>query len=160
MSLLVRDVMTPHATAVPPDMTVEELERLLVGSRLGGAPVTTEGRLVGVVAQADIVRRLLADVEEREHVALEYHREVSGCDVPLSEWWKSADLDRASGRLHGLTVADIMSDRPITVEADETLEHAGKIMLDRQVHRVIVVEHEHLVGVLTALDIVRCYCAP
>lgn len=160
MSLLVRDVMSPHVTAVPPEMTVEELERVLVGSHLGGTPVTAKGKLVGVVSQADIVRRLLAELEQREHVALEYHREVSGCDVPLSEWWSSDRVDQSSGRLHGLTVADIMSDRPITVDANEALEHAGKILLEKQVHRVIVVEHGRLVGVLTALDIVRCYCAP
>lgn len=160
MSLLVRDVMTRDVTSVPPEMTVEELERLLVGQRLGGAPVTTGQRLVGVVSQADIVRRLLADLEQREHVALEYHREVSGCDVPLSEWWSSDRVNQSSGSLHGLTVADIMSDHPITVNADETLEQAGKILLEQQVHRVIVVERHHLAGVLTALDIVRCYCAP
>ena len=64
------------------------------------------------------------------------------------------------GALRSLHVRDIMSERPVTVAADAPLAAAGKVMVDRHIHRLIVVDGEKPVGIVTALDIVRCYCDP
>ncbi|MCL4466550.1 MAG: CBS domain-containing protein [Chloroflexi bacterium] len=53
---LVRDVMTSPAVCVGPDTSMEEVATLLVAKDINRVPVVQEGRLVGIVCRADIVR--------------------------------------------------------------------------------------------------------
>jgi CBS domain-containing protein len=61
-SVLVRDIMTPVSFSVAPDSTVPELCEFLVRGRIHRAVVVEEGRLVGIVTSADVLR---AVAEER-----------------------------------------------------------------------------------------------
>jgi CBS domain-containing protein len=163
MSILVSDVMTKQVRSVEPDLPLLELERILVQSGVGGAPVVRAGALVGVVSRTDVVRRLLAAQEFREYAESEHHRTISPFDVPLSDLWSTAQrtLNPAiESQLSALRVADVMSEHPITVTADTSLELAGQILVEHGIHRVIVVDGPKPVGILSSLDIVRCYCGP
>lgn len=52
--------MTERVTAVPPDMTLEAMARLLVDGGITGAPVVdATGRIVGVVSESDLLGALL-----------------------------------------------------------------------------------------------------
>ena len=163
MTILVSDVMTKNVRSVSTETTLLELERLLIETGLGGAPVTQAGELVGVVSRTDIVRRLLAGQDLRQYVLEQTHQAISGFDVPLRELWpvglRSLNTDLEAELLR-LRVADIMSPRPITVASDAPIEAAGRLMVERHVHRLIVVEHKHLAGILSSLDLVRFYCGP
>jgi CBS domain-containing protein len=55
-SVLVRDIMTPVSFSVAPDSTVPELCEFLVRGRIHRAVVMEEGRLVGIVTSADVLR--------------------------------------------------------------------------------------------------------
>ncbi len=52
----VGEVVQPGAPTVTPTTTLAEIEAILQGGRLHGVPVVEEGRLVGLVAESDIVR--------------------------------------------------------------------------------------------------------
>jgi CBS domain-containing protein len=163
MTILVSDAMTKPVRSVPPSMTLLELERVLIGSKFGGAPVVEAGELVGVVSRSDIVRRLLCAEGYREYAVFEHRATIAGIGIPLGELWPSAEggLDtRMETQLSSLRVSDIMAKHPVTVPADMPLQSAGRVMLEKHIHRIIVVEGRKPVGVLTALDIVRCYCGP
>lgn len=163
MTLLVSDVMTRGLRTVPPDMTLLELERVLVEAKIGGAPVVRAGELVGVVSRTDILRRLLAAVELQEYAELEHRRTVSGLDVPLRDLWPTAERTlspRIEAQLQSLKVADIMSDGAVTIAAHAPLESAGRLMLAKRIHRLIVVEDGKPAGILSTFDIVRCFCGP
>jgi CBS domain-containing protein len=161
MATLARDVMTKEIHSVRPDLTLLELERLLVAWSIGGAPVVDQGELVGVVSRTDILRRLLAAEELREYAELEHRRSVSGLDIPLRDLWPTAQRALDPGieaQLRLLRVVDIMSEHPVTVEADASLEEAGRVMLAAHIHRVIVAEGRRPVGIVSTFDIVRFYC--
>jgi CBS domain-containing protein len=53
---LVKDVMTSPAVCVGPDTSMEEVATLLVAKDINRVPVVQEGRLVGIICRADIVR--------------------------------------------------------------------------------------------------------
>jgi CBS domain-containing protein len=54
----VRDVMTTHVISVAPTATPAAVADLLVSEHVSGVPVTdADGRLIGVVTEADLVRR-------------------------------------------------------------------------------------------------------
>ncbi|HYF62781.1 MAG TPA: CBS domain-containing protein [Herpetosiphonaceae bacterium] len=60
---------------------------------------------------------------------------------------------------HSLTAAHIMTKDVLTVPADASLEHAGRLLMERHIHRLVVVEERAgraiPIGVLSLTDIVR-----
>jgi CBS domain-containing protein len=163
MTLLVSDAMTEQVRSVQPDTTLLDLERLLMQWRLGGAPVVRKGELVGIVSRTDIVRRLLAAQEFRDYAEAEQSKTTSPFDLPLQELWPTAQRTLDPGieaQLRKLQVADVMLQHVATVPADMPLHDAGRLMVERRIHRVVVVESQKPVGVLSTFDIVRCLCGP
>lgn len=72
-SLHVRDVMTAPVISVHPHEDVEEAARKMSARRIRRLPVVTEGKLVGVVTENDILRLLPHLVEitrERAHAGM------------------------------------------------------------------------------------------
>jgi CBS domain-containing protein len=59
----------------------------------------------------------------------------------------------------GLTAGHIMVTDVVSVHAEDSLQHASKQMMERRIHRVVVVEHAEKglrpVGVLSITDLVR-----
>jgi acetoin utilization protein AcuB len=56
----VASIMSSPAISVPPDFTVEETAAVLLRHRISGVPVVEEGRIVGVITQAEVNRLLVA----------------------------------------------------------------------------------------------------
>ena len=55
----VRDVMTPHVDACSPDDTLERAATLMHEHEVSRLPVTSGGKLVGIVARGDILRAVM-----------------------------------------------------------------------------------------------------
>lgn len=58
----VRDVMSTDLATVTEDATVEEVAHILETRRIRRVPVLRDGRLVGVVSRADLLRAVMAPV--------------------------------------------------------------------------------------------------
>lgn len=56
----VRDVMSRSVLCVPEDMAVTDVANMMINKHVEQVPVVREGRLVGVLARADIIRNLFA----------------------------------------------------------------------------------------------------
>jgi CBS-domain-containing membrane protein len=52
-----KDVMTRNVVTVAPATGVEEVARLLFEHRISAVPVLDEGRLVGIISEADLLHR-------------------------------------------------------------------------------------------------------
>jgi CBS domain-containing protein len=61
------DAMTAPALTVRPAQQVSEVARLMVGHRINRLPVVADGRLVGIVSRADLVRAFNRPDAELEH---------------------------------------------------------------------------------------------
>ena len=61
ISMSVRDVMTRRVITVGEDATVEDVARIMVDKDINRVPVMKEGRLVGIVARADVVGAILGE---------------------------------------------------------------------------------------------------
>lgn len=63
------DAMTAPALTVRPAQQVSEVARLMVGHRINRLPVVADGRLVGIVSRADLVRAFnRPDVELEQEI--------------------------------------------------------------------------------------------
>src|ERR671930_938886 len=120
MALTVRDIMDPDPVTVGPTDDVETVVRLLRRHELPGVPVINEGgRCIGIVTEADLV---LADEEGDLHIP--HYIELFGGVVFLEP------LRRFEGRLKkafASTVADLMTEDPVTIEADASAAAAGRV---------------------------------
>jgi CBS domain-containing protein len=60
-----------------------------------------------------------------------------------------------SGELHNLTVKDVMVREVITALSTESVVNVAKIMIEKGVNRVPIVENDNLVGIVTRGDIIK-----
>ncbi len=57
-----------------------------------------------------------------------------------------------------ICVDDFMTPDPITVPSDERAAVIARLMSERKIHRVIVVDHEKFpVGIITSLDLLGAF---
>jgi CBS domain-containing protein len=110
--------------------------------------VVNEGeRPTGIITEADLV---IADEEGDLH--LPHYFELFGGIVflePLRRFeqkLKKAVAARAS---------DLMTEDPVTVDADATAREAAKVIVDKHHNHLPVVEHGRLVGLVTRADVLR-----
>jgi CBS domain-containing protein len=135
--LMQRDVVT-----VAPETSLKDVAALLVEHRISGLPVCTEdGRVVGVVSEADIVQK-----EQTDDFA--------------STALLGRLIDQAYGdgiRFAARTAGGAMTSPPVTVRSRDDVAHAAHLMITRRVNRLPVVDGTRLVGIVTRSDLVRAF---
>src|SRR6478672_10487616 len=64
-SMYAKDVMSSEVVSIAPTATIFDAARLLINTRVSGLPVVDEnGRMVGVVSEADLIRSSTAVARE------------------------------------------------------------------------------------------------
>lgn len=143
----VKDVMTTEVLTVRPHTSFKDTVELLVEHRISGVPVVDEdGRLVGLVTEADLVSKEAFDLRQRRPLAA-----VAELISGASRW---------AGKASGLTAGHVMSDRVVAVTPGEDLRAVARRMLDLGVKRFPVVDHGRLVGIVSRQDLLRLFHRP
>ncbi|MBE7554557.1 MAG: CBS domain-containing protein [Anaerolineales bacterium] len=128
---LVKDWMTREVITINSDMTLPEAHRLMTDHKIRRLPVIDNGRLVGIVT--------LGDVREAEPSSA----------TSLSIW-------EVNYLLAKLKIGEIMTPKPLTISAEETIGQAARLMLEKKVSGLPVVdEKQHVIGIITESDIFR-----
>jgi CBS domain-containing protein len=131
-AMLVRDVMTSPAITVSPRTSVKEGLRVLDRHRVTALPVVApDGRLVGIVSEADLLHDAVRH-DERAHLIP--HEQIQ--TAPRS-------------------IEDVMSTLSLTVSPDSDLSEAVELMTGTAVKSLPVLERGRVVGVVSRSDIVR-----
>lgn len=175
----VRDIMTSDVSTLAPEMTLRDALEVLWGSGVAGAPVVAGSQVVGVVSAADLLefeatvpavpsfRESQADWGE----AAEQEAWQEGASPPLYfvDLWRDAATDTVERMeevegpewdfLADHAVAEAMSRKLLTVGPDDDVRVAARRMSEADVHRVLVLDHGRLAGILSAIDIVRAVAA-
>jgi CBS domain-containing protein len=171
MGRSVEEIMQREVVTVTPETPVSELLKTLVRSQISGVPVVTQhGEIVGVVSTTDVVR-LGAGVNEVDSGSLaweplmlpneEYDVESAASFFLTDEDWRHP-TERQTKALpddifEGYTVSDIMTEAVFTVKPTDSVEDAGKFLLQGRIHRALVVEEEQLKGIVTAFDLLKAF---
>jgi CBS domain-containing protein len=177
--LRVHEIMTSPVVSVTPDTPVRDAIELLSTRHLSGVPVVSRGRTVGVVSATDLMTFLAqlpgvpaalpADDESRDDVTVsvnEADSDTAWQATYFAELWHDVGAD-ATTRFENTAnpewdvlaehdVSEVMTHGPLhTVLPDDPAEHAARLMQSEGIHRVLVVDAEHLVGIVSSLDITR-----
>jgi len=143
------DMMTPDPLSLREDLTLKEAVAFLVDRHITGAPVIDEaGRPVGVLSQSDVI---IHDREEVQHLDVLPEAE---CGAPLPRsWWEAFQAERVDTDCR---VGDLMTPVVFCVSLGAPARAVVEQMRTLNVHRLFVVDrHGVMVGVITAMDIVR-----
>ena len=137
----IRDVMTTRVITVGPYTEVAEIARCLLKNRISAVPVVeTDGHLVGIVSEGDLMRRSESRTEHR------------------TSWWLSLLLlaeRRATDyiKTHGRRAQEVMTRALITVNDDASLEEIAEILEKHRIKRVLVIREGKLVGIASRADL-------
>lgn len=138
--VLVRNVMTEDVIAVQKFDDITHAARILSENNISGLPVVDkENHVIGIISEADVLAMMGT---QRKHTARDLIRHMFG--HPLAE------------RKMGDLVGDIMTPTPITIRPDAEISEAAKIMDEKRIRRLAVVDSEQrLIGVISRRDILK-----
>lgn len=142
----VGDIMTTDVFAVAPDTDLETAARLLTQRRISGAPVVDADRkAVGVVSLVDLVDPDRSGGGEEGYPI--FYR--------VSDGW-AEELGNAVSPGEG-RVEEVMTRAVVSVDASSSVADATSKLLSIGVHRLLVTRDEALVGIVSAVDLLRAY---
>lgn len=175
-TLTVADIMSTELVTIDAAMSLLGVAAVLSERHLSGAPVLDANRVAGVISAADVLRHA-ASVAPATAVAGESEPELAEA---LREWTEEegeGDGDDSAAEfytrlelaaeeelevppdhrpaLEQTTAGDIMTRTLCSLPPDASVIEAANYMSWAEIHRLLVVEHGELVGIVTAMDIVR-----
>lgn len=172
--LRLRDIMTTDVVTISPELTLRDAMALLASRHLSGAPVVAAGKVVGVISATDLMELAAAlpgvpnpraqpdEVEDWQVPALEL-AEDEVAETYFSELWDDvgADVSTRMNEVEGPewnaldehTVAEAMTRSIFALPPGTVVEFAAYRMRALGVHRVLVMQGEALVGIVTTKDI-------
>jgi CBS domain-containing protein len=130
MAKTVRDIMTTEVTTLGRNDSLQLAKDIMTLGRVRHFPVIDDGKLVGVVSQRDLYKASLGSV-------LKYGEKAQ----------------RAF--LEGVAVKEVMSDPPITIAPHATVQEAARLMMEKKIGCLPVLEGPTLVGIVTETDMLK-----
>ncbi|WP_246388683.1 CBS domain-containing protein [Microvirga mediterraneensis] len=143
--------MTRDVVSVSAATPVSEIAGALASKRISAVPVvSTDGALVGIVSESDLMRRTEIGTQRRP------------------SWWRKvlADMEAEAAdyiRTHGRKARHVMTPRVVTATEDMVLADIADLMEKQRLKRLPVLRGSHLVGIVSRSDLVRAlarYRAP
>lgn len=173
-----RELMSTDIHTLSPSATLREAADLLTAEHITGVPVVEGGTVVGVISATDVLRLVVSMPGAPTHrddrtewgtfgdpdpLAVEGEDQASS--VYFTDMWEDAGADvlarfQETDRpewdvLEEHTVSEAMSRGLYALSPDASTEECARYMLEHEIHRVLVLEDDVLVGVVTTTDLVR-----
>ena len=127
--MLVKNWMSKPVITVGENYSMQDAINLLKQHDIRMLPVIGKGRVVGIISDADLKKASASDAATLESPELIYSR---------------------------IKIKDIMTQNPISVPCDYTVEETAEILLANKISGVPVInEEEKLVGIITQTDLFR-----
>lgn len=131
--MLVKDVMTKNPITIQEKESVLEAKDLMTKNKINKLPVVDKsGSLVGIITANDLQRSTPSDATTLDMYELGY-------------------------LLSKLTVEKIMTKKVITVDENETVEEAARIMADKDFGCLPVMSNNLLIGIITESDLFKMF---
>lgn len=135
------DVMTQNVVTVSPNSEVREIATLLLEHGISAVPVVGDGgKVLGIVSEGDLMRRVENDTNRRK------------------SWWLKlfAGHDAADYvKSHGRRASEIMTRDPITIDQEMPLHKISRLLEKHHIKRVPVVKNGQLVGIVSRSNLLR-----
>ncbi|HEY5543792.1 MAG TPA: CBS domain-containing protein [Candidatus Binatia bacterium] len=130
-AMKVVDVMTQNPLSMTPSETVGQADEVMSENRIRQLPVVDGSTLVGIITDRDI--RSFLD---------------SG----------SLLVPDARAKALATEIKEVMSTDPLTLSPDDDLQEALELLIEEKIGGIPVMDQaEGLVGIVTYVDVLRCF---
>jgi acetoin utilization protein AcuB len=128
--MLVGERMKTPVITVRPDMSLIDALNLMKQEHIRRMPVVRDGKLVGIVAEKDL---------------------LNASPSPAT----SLSVYEMNYLLSKLQIKDVMTRNVLTVTEDTPIEEAARIMADNKIGSMPVVQDDRIVGIITETDLFK-----
>lgn len=129
----VGNIMQRQIVRISADESLSTVEDIMTLGGVRHMPVVKGGRLVGVVSERDLLRASLSNLTDFGN-------------------------DQRRAFLHGVEIARVMSQPPIVIHQDEPVDAAARVMAERRIGCLPVVDADGaLIGLVTETDVLRYF---
>lgn len=141
--MTISEVMTKEVLAIQESTPVQTMLRLFARTEISGAPVIDhDGNLIGVVSLSDLARKRSRIFDSDKSFYL---------DIPIEP--EEADKKEDTS----LKVSDIMTHLIISAKASDPILRAADLMVNHDIHRVVVTDQDKVVGLITSGELIRVF---
>lgn len=142
--LRAKDVMSHPVITVRPDTPIPEIAKILTEHRISGAPVVDDqGRLVGIVTEADLLLK-----------------EAGPGGLPKLAFFlpaHSKEVQEQLRRYEGKVAADVMTQEVITATEETPLRELAALMIRDQINRIPILRDDQVVGIVSRNDVLKAF---
>ena len=128
----VREIMTTEVVALKVGEELSLASDIMTLARIRHLPVVEGEHLVGIISQRDLFKASLASVVGHNYKETREH-------------------------LKEITIKEVMVKDVVTIGPDTKIHEAGRIMLEKKIGCLPVVQGGNLVGMVTETDILQFY---
>ena len=130
--MFVGERMSRPVISVSPDEPINEVLAMFREEHIRRAPVMKDDKLVGIVAERDLLNASPSSV------------------TTLSVWEMNYLISK-------VTVKNVMTKKVITVDRDTPIEEAARIMADKKIGGLPVMSADKVVGMITETDLFKIF---
>ena len=124
--------MSRKVVSLSADETLDIVRDIMDLGSVRHIPVVSRGDVVGVVSQRDLLKASLSSM----------------MGLPTREQERF---------LKQINVAEIMSSPPVTIAPDAPVRTAARLMADKKIGCLLVLDEGRLVGIVTETDVLRYF---
>jgi len=143
-TMTAREIMTTPVITAGPDATLAEISELMLAHRISGIPIVdSEGRLMGIVTESDML-------EEDKRRQLLPRVTIFGM-VPAHQ----GPVEDALLKARTFRASEVMTKKVFTVEPDTPVTEVAGLLVRERINRVPVVEEGKVIGIVSRADLIR-----
>lgn len=138
-----QDVMTEYVYSVGPDDSLSHAIRTMLQNEISGLVVLdSDGRLVGMITEGDLLRRAETGTHRSRPRWIEF-------------FMGSGRLAEEYVHTHGRKVGELMTVDPVSVTEETPLDEVIALMESRKIKRVPVVRGDKVVGIVSRANLLH-----
>ena len=179
--LKLRDIMTRDVITVAPELSLRDTMDLLATRHIGGVPVVSGSRVVGVITATDLLafasslendpdatREDAAPLridEDRDTESWSWDDNAGPAATYFTGSWDQGGSDapirfdalphRIVSVLDDHTVADAMTPTTCSLPSGASVVEAAEYMRRSAIHRLLVIDDGQLMGIVSTMDITK-----
>jgi CBS domain-containing protein len=139
-----KDIMTRMIITVSPETDITEAAKILLEHHFNGLPVIdSDGRLVGIISQSDLITL-------QKKIRLPSVFTLLDTFIPIRS---QKSFDQEMSKIAAAKVGDAMTPDPVCIDPELDLEEIATLMVEKDIHTLPVVEGGRLIGIIGKEDV-------
>jgi sulfide:quinone oxidoreductase len=138
----VKDVMSTNVVTIEQGRPLADAANIMAEHNVSGLPVVSpDQKLVGILTEADFLSAMNVDAHP-----------------VIQEFFQSIIRRRRVRKSMGSIVDDLMTKKPLTLKADDTLQRAIEIMDRNKIKRIVITDDDnHVQGIISRADLPKLF---